>query len=53
MKDINILIIPAEGDSVDTESWYVNDVSCHYATNQVKFSSITVIGPLLTVYGRV
>ena len=36
MKDINILIIPAEGDSVDTESWYVNDVSCHYATNQVQ-----------------
>lgn len=36
MKDINILIIPAEGDSVDTESWYANDVSCHYATNQVQ-----------------
>lgn len=36
MKGINILIIPAEGDSVDTESWYANDVSCHYATNQVQ-----------------
>ncbi len=36
MKDINILIIPAEGDSVETESWYAKDVSCHYDTSQVQ-----------------
>lgn len=26
----DILIIPAEGDSVDTESWYANDILRHY-----------------------
>ena len=36
MKNISILIIPAEGDSVDTESWYATDVSRHYDTNQVQ-----------------
>lgn len=36
MKDINILIIPAEGDSVETESWYAKDVSYHYGTSQVQ-----------------
>lgn len=36
MKDINILIIPAEGDSVETESWYATDISRHYGTNQVQ-----------------
>ena len=36
MKDISILIIPAEGDSVDTESWYAKDVSCHYNTSRVQ-----------------
>lgn len=35
MKDTNILIIPAEGDSVETESWYAKDVSYHYGTSQV------------------
>ena len=29
----SILIIPAEGDSVDTESWYANDISHHYSTH--------------------
>ena len=36
MKDTNILIIPAEGDSVETESWYAKDISRHYGTNQVQ-----------------
>lgn len=36
MKNISILIIPAEGDSVDTESWYATDISRHYGTNQVQ-----------------
>ncbi len=36
MKNISILIIPAEGDSVETESWYAKDVSCHYDTSQVQ-----------------
>ena len=36
MKNISILIIPAEGDSVETESWYAKDVSYHYGTSQVQ-----------------
>lgn len=35
MKD-DILIIPAEGDSVDTESWYADDVSRNYSTKRVQ-----------------
>ena len=27
---MNILIIPAEGDSIETETWYKKDVQCHY-----------------------
>lgn len=27
---MNILIIPAEGDSVETETWYKKDVQHHY-----------------------
>lgn len=36
MKNISILIIQAEGDSVETESWYAKDISRHYGTNQVQ-----------------
>ena len=47
MKNISILIIPAEGDSVDTESWYATDISRHYDTNQVQIFNTMVINLLL------